>query len=100
MDSSKSGDSVDPTCLFKNFTPSCEKQKDELKPIGDARLQKTLSASQIREDDLLSGVHLNADTIYCHRNCYSSYSSLNKLQRVQKRKISYVSTLIVNLSIP
>ena len=98
MDSSKSDESEKPTCLFKQFTPSCGKQKDELKPIGDARLQKTLSASQIREDDLLSGVHLNADTIYCHRNCYSSYSSLNKLQRVQKRKKSSVSTVIEPLT--
>ena len=94
MDSSKSGDFVDPTCLFKNFTPSCEKQKDELKPIGEARLQKTVDASQIRGDELLSSVNLNPDIIHCHRNCYASYSSSNKLKRVQKRKDSSVSSVI------
>ena len=79
--------STSASCVF-----NC-KRNEELKRVSKDRLKSTINASKQREDDLLAQLPIvdsydDNCPLYCHRNCVSTYTSKNHIDRHlnQKRK--------------
>ena len=79
--------STSASCVF-----NC-KRNEELKRVSKDRLKSIINASTQREDDLLAQLPIvdsydDNCPLYCHRNCVSTYTSKNHIDRHlnQKRK--------------
>lgn len=75
-------------CIF-----DCNKE-DSLEKASDTKIESIISASKTRNDQ----VHITLEThalknpnleVYCHRNCFSTYTSKTHITRTLKRSLSH-----------
>ena len=74
-------------CFFESLTWLCDRDTDKiLSTAGSARIKTIIECSKLRGDGLHQQLeeevlHNVDNTIQCHRNCVSTYTSKNHIKR-------------------